>query len=259
MIDIHAHILPGLDDGPATLSESLAMLRLAAEHGTTDIVATPHASLEFRYDPPIVAAKLAELRAAAAVPRIHVGCDLHLSYENIQEALAHPERYTINGRGYLLVEFSDLLISSSTEEVFRRMRAAGITPVVTHPERNFLLHQRLEKLQAWVDSGCTLQLTAQSLFGRFGREVAAFARDLLKRNLVHFIASDAHDPEDRTPKLDEAWRWVNAHHGPERAEALLVTNPGAALQGRPVERPPQGRPRKWFWLGWRPWARRSPT
>jgi protein-tyrosine phosphatase len=249
MTDIHSHILPGLDDGAATLEQSLAMLRLAAESGTRQIVATPHASLEFSFDPAVVAAKIAELQAAAGeVPRIYGGCDLQLNFDNIQDALAHPERYSINGQGYLLVEFSDLLIVKSIEEIFARMRAAGLTPVITHPERNWLLQQRLEQLEAWVESGCKLQITAQSLFGRFGREARAFARVLLERNLVHFIASDAHDAEDRTPRLDEAFRWVESRYGRPRAEALLVENPQAALEGAEVGTPPAGRRRRW-WFG----------
>lgn len=252
MIDIHAHILHGLDDGPATLPESAAMLEIARRSGTTDIVASPHASVEFRFDPELVAGRLEELKAAAPEgPSIHLGCDLHLTYDNIREALARPERYTINQRGYLLVEFSDLLIAHGIEEVFARMRRAGITPVVTHPERNWLLQQRWEQLEAWVSAGCTLQVTAQSLFGRFGREAAAFARRLLDRNLVHFIASDAHDPEDRTPRLDLAWRWVQRRYGRERAEALMLLNPRAALEGGPVQIPPAGRRRRWFALPWR--------
>lgn len=247
MVDIHAHILPGLDDGPRELGQSLAMLRLAASTGTTDIVATPHASLQFPYDPDVVRARLAELRAAAGdLLRIHLGCDLQLHYENIREALDHPDRYSINGRGYLLVEFPDLLIARNMDEIFARMREAGLTPIITHPERNWLLHQRLEDLEAWVNQGCTLQVTAQSLLGRFGREARAFAIELLERNLVHFIASDAHDPEDRTPRLDEAWRWLERRYGAEHARILLEENPRAALSGQAVRTPP-ARKRTRFW------------
>lgn len=251
MIDIHAHILPGLDDGPRSLEESLAMLRVAADTGTTDIVATPHASLTFCYDAELAAARLVELQAAAgAVPRIHSGCDFHLTFDNIQDALSHPGKYTINQQGYLLVEFSDLMILKNIEEVFARFRLAGITPVITHPERNWLLQQRLDQLADWVESGCALQITAQSLFGRFGAQARAFARKLLDRNLVHFVASDAHDPEDRTPRLDEAWRWLERRYGARCAELLLIENPQAALRGASIQAPQFSRKR--FWSGWWP-------
>ena len=111
MIDIHSHILPGLDDGPESVDESVAMLRIAAEAGTTDIVATPHSNLDYSFDPEQISERIAELsEAAGPAPHIHRGCDFLLSYDNIQDALANPTRYTINHRGYLLVEFSDLLI-----------------------------------------------------------------------------------------------------------------------------------------------------
>lgn len=253
MIDIHSHILPALDDGPLSLKESVAMLRIAEQAGTTDIAATPHANLDFAFSPQRTAEKIAELAAAAGSSvRIHSGCDFHLSFDNIQDALANPSKYTINGRRYLLVEFSDLLIARTIEDVFERMRAAGISPVITHPERNWLLQQRIERLAVWIESGCYLQVTAQSFFGRFGPEARDFARELMARDMVHFIASDAHDPEDRVPRLDEAFRYVSKKFGPERAARLLIENPRAALAGEPLEyrkpQPASNRKRLWFWV-----------
>jgi len=229
------------------------MLRLAARTGTTDIVATPHASLAFPYDPEVIHDRLAELRNAAGESiRIHLGCDLQLHYENIQRALACPESYSINGRGYLLVELSELMIPRNLDEVFAEMRAAGLSPILTHPERNPLLEHRLDELEAWVEQGLALQITAQSLFGRFGRSARTQARKLLERNLVHFIASDAHDPEDRTPRLDEAWRWVERNFGAAHARILLEENPRAALSGEAIQRPPAvGRRSRWWRLGFR--------
>jgi len=250
MIDIHSHILPGLDDGPATLEECVAMVRLAAASGTTDIVASPHANLDFQFNSALVDEKIAELEAACGpAPRIHRGCDFHLTYDNIQDALAHPGTYAINRRNYLLVEFSDLLISRSAGEIFTRMREAGIIPVITHPERNWLLQQRLSLLENWVADGCCLQVTAQSLLGRFGREARNFGWNLIRRNLAQFVASDAHDPEDRTPRLDLAYREIARKLGAARAERLLVDNPRAALEGRVLEWEPEPEPpppRKWF-------------
>jgi len=250
MIDIHSHILPGLDDGPATLEECVTMVWVAAQSGTTDIVATPHASLDFQFDPQQVDQKIAELAAACGpVPRIYRGCDFHLTYDNIQDALAHPATYTINRRNYLLVEFSDLLIAKSTGEILSRMRQAGIVPIITHPERNWLLQQRLPQLESWVAGGCCLQVTAQSLLGRFGREARDFAWVLLRRNLAQFVASDAHDPEDRTPRLDLAYQQIARKLGEARAERLLVSNPRAALEGQFLEWEPEPEPpprRRWY-------------
>src|SRR6202142_3401437 len=118
MIDIHSHVLPGLDDGARSLEQSIAMIRIAAETGTTDLVASPHANLEFHFDPERVEERLAELEKAGGGVRLHRGCDFHLYFDNIHDALAHPTKYTINHKGYLLVEFPDLLIAKSTPEVF---------------------------------------------------------------------------------------------------------------------------------------------
>jgi protein-tyrosine phosphatase len=249
MIDIHAHILPGMDDGPQTLEESLAMLEVAASSGTTDIVATPHANLEYTFDPEVVDRKIAELRRVAPERiRVHRGCDFHLTYDNIQDALTRPAKYTVNGKNFLLVELSELLIAKTTDDIFARMQEAGITPVITHPERNVLLHQRLAQIERWVAGGCLVQITAQSLLGKFGKPARDYSEELLRRGLVHFVASDAHDARRRPPRLDQAFELVSRKFGPRRAERLFVLNPGAVIAGVPLE-PSQAeefRPRKWY-------------
>ncbi|MGE5568787.1 MAG: tyrosine-protein phosphatase [Rhodospirillales bacterium] len=253
MIDIHSHVLPGLDDGSPGIEESLRMVEVAAAAGTTDLVATPHANLRYRFDPSVVTRKLDELQAAAPPTiRLHYGCDLHLTPDNVQDALANPERYTINHRRYLLVEFPDLLIPKTSAEIFSCMLAAGIVPVITHPERNFLLHRRLDEVAGWVAQGCLVQVTAQSFLGRFGSEVRAACRALMERGLVHFVASDAHDSKDRPPRLDLARRHVERKYGAAAAERLFVSNPRAVLEGEPLPEPAAPGPerrRKWmkFW------------
>jgi protein-tyrosine phosphatase len=255
LIDIHSHVLYGLDDGARTIEDSVAMVRMAAEHGTTDLVATPHANPDYKFDLEKVQERMAEVAAASGnVLRLHSGCDFHLSYDNIQDAIAHPRKYTINQHRYLMVEFSDLLIFPTTAEIFSRLQDAGMTPVVTHPERNGLLRQRIDQIAAWVAEGARVQVTAQSLLGEFGRRAAAFSRTLLDRHLVHFLASDAHDCERRTPRLDLAHAWIKDKYGEERAEALCVTNPRATLTGESLEPAEMGpsttERRKWYQL-WR--------
>jgi len=253
VVDIHSHILPGLDDGAQTLEDSVEMLRLAAESGTTDIVATPHANLQFTFDPDLIGRKIAELQSAAGpLPRIHRGCDFHLTMENIQEALAHPAKYAINHKCYLLVEFSDLLIPRTTQEIFDRLQSAGLTPIVTHPERNGLLHSRLDQLQTWVENGAFVQVTAKSLMGGFGRTAKSVAVELMDRNLVHFIASDAHDTVHRPPVLRDAYEHVAKTWGSTLAEMLFTTAPQAVVDGdsiRLLDSDPARPKRKWYRLG----------
>jgi protein-tyrosine phosphatase len=236
LIDIHSHVLYGLDDGARTFEDSLAMIRMAAAHGTTALVATPHASPEYRFDPEAIAERLAKLvEASGSALELYSGCDFHLSYDNIQDAILNPNKYTINQKNYLLVEFSDLLIFKNTPEIFERLAGAGMIAVVTHPERNSLLRQRLEQIAAWVESGACVQVTAQSLTGGFGRRAQEFCRILLDRGLVHFIASDGHDCEHRPPRMDLGRAWLAENYGAAVAETLCVANPKAAVSGNPLE------------------------
>jgi protein-tyrosine phosphatase len=238
-----------VDDGPKTLEQSVEMLRLAAENGTTDIVASPHANHEFKFEPEVVAGKIEELRQAVnGAIRIHTGCDFHLSFDNIQDSLENPAKYAINHKRYVLVEFSDLLIPKTTGDVFYQMQSAGMIPIITHPERNMLLQKRPHELEAWVESGCLLQVTAQSFLGRFGKQAKAFADRLLQQGLVQIVASDAHDTKYRPPSLKEAYEYVSKASGERRAALLFVKNPTAALTGVPVEadHDPPAPPKKWY-------------
>jgi protein-tyrosine phosphatase len=255
MVVIHSHILYGLDDGPRTLEESVAMVHMAAASGTTDIVATPHADLRYDFRPEVVEQKISELgEASGGAARIHRGCDFHLCYENIRQALKDPARFTINQKQYLLVEFSDMMIPDSTTEVLERILAAGMTPVITHPERNPLLARGLDRMRHWVDTGCRVQVTAYSFLGRFGSRAKLASEQLIRSGLVHFIASDAHDAKRRPPVMAEAYKHVARRYGKRHAEILFVTNPRAALAGEPVEAAlpkPPGRTRKWWGRGGR--------
>lgn len=248
MIDIHSHILYGLDDGARSLDESVAMLNIAARSGTTDIVASPHSNLEFNFDPDKISEKIREISEVCDTPRIHKGCDFHLTYDNIQRAVSEPAAYSINGKGYLLVEFPDLLIFKNSNEIFEMLLGAGMIPIITHPERNWLLQQRMKELESWAEKGVLVQVTAQSLLGRFGNQAREFAELLMKRRLVHFIASDAHDPKDRTPDLSVAYELVRKRYGEATAERLFVANPGRVLKGEMLDEPEDGQPspRKWY-------------
>jgi protein-tyrosine phosphatase len=232
MIDIHSHILWGLDDGARECSDSLAMLRMAAECGTTDIVATPHSDMRFTFLPELLKERIAQLTAASSgVPAIHSGCDFHLSLENTQDALAFPRKYTIDGLCYLLVELADAFIPRSTDEILRQFLGRGIVPVITHPERNPLLQEDLARLREWVGLGCAVQITAQSLSGWFGERATRSAWRMLNKGLVHVVASDGHDITHRPPRLDLAQKLLTREIGAHPAAQLLVDNPAAILVG----------------------------
>jgi protein-tyrosine phosphatase len=254
LVDIHSHVLFGMDDGAETLEDSIALVEMAARAGTTDLVGTPHASPQYRFEPEVVQERLHQVEAATdGTVRLYSGCDFHLSYDNIEDALKNPRKYTINHDRYLLVEFSDLLIFRNTQEIFARLQDGGMIPIVTHPERNRLLRQRLDDLAAWCDAGAYVQVTGQSLLGGFGNSAYEFSRTLLKHGLVHFIASDGHDVERRPPTMDAAFAWLESNYGRAAAETLCIVNPRAALTGGAVSVPEEDdvqKSRKWYQI-WR--------
>lgn len=237
MIDLHCHILPGIDDGAASLEASLEMLRMAAESGTSDIAATPHANLRHRFEPLAVEAAVAELQLAAGkLPRIHYGCEMHLTPENIDRAIREPWHYTLAHRDYLLVEFCNQFVPKNTGKILRRLMDAGARPIIAHPERNPILRDRVKDVATWVEDGCLLQVTAQSLLGKFGRSAETAAMSLVADGLAHCVASDAHDPTYRPPVLREAIRLVEGAFGEEIAETLFEKNPRAVLFGETIPR-----------------------
>ena len=245
--------MPGLDDGASDVKESLAMAQSAISDGITHVVATPHSSTEYRFDYRRVRELHGQLQRLLGDRLVlATGCDFHLNLENIQDALANPPKYAINYHCYLLVEFSDLLIPRTTQEIFDRLQGAGLTPIVTHPERNALLHTRLDQLQSWVENGALVQVTAGSLLGGFGRAAKSVAIGLMNRNLVHFIASDAHDARHRTPVLRDAYEYVEKTWNSGLAKLLFTTAPQAVIAGEEIallDPTPTPRKRKWYRLG----------
>ena len=243
-----------MDDGAKTLEQSIEMLKMAAAAGTTDLVCTPHANARYQFEPDVIRERLGHLQTGIGDSvRLYTGCDFHLSYENIQDAIANPRKYTINQNRYLLVEFSDLLIFRNTGEIFGHLQEAGMTPIITHPERNELLQQRMEEIAQWVEAGALVQVTGQSLTGHFGRRAAEFANTLLEKQMVHFIASDGHDLKHRPPTMNEAHEWLVKRHGQSLADALCISNPRATLTGETVQAPERDAsviPRRWYQV-WR--------
>jgi protein-tyrosine phosphatase len=243
MIDIHHHLLWGLDDGPAEIETSLAMIEMAAGDGITHIVCTPHANARWAFDPEVNRQKLDELTSQMkSKVTLGLGCDFHLSYDNIEDALKNRNKYTINGRQYLLVEFADLTIPTSISDSFYEMIVAGMQPIITHPERNFTIQKHPERMKEWLREGCLVQVTASSLTGRFGKTAQSMAMQFLEKDWVHFLATDAHNVQGRPPILREGYDLLVKHFGRETAERLCVENPRAVFNGEnlPEQPEPQG-------------------
>ena len=244
MIDIHHHLLWGLDDGSKSIENSIAMARVAAEDGITHIVCTPHANGQYAYDPQIVSEKIATLQQLLNGQGIALtlgrGCDFHMSYDNIQDAKADPVRFSVNGLGYLLVELPDYGLSQALTETFYQLQIAGLTPILTHPERNPTLQADQQRMVEWLRGGLLVQVTAGSVLGQMGKSAQRMAHQLLENRWVHFLATDAHNVTSRPPRMRQAHDVVAEKYGPDYAHALCVGNPLAVFQGKPLM--PQAEP-----------------
>ena len=236
MVDIHHHLLPGLDDGSDSLDTSVAMAKLAVADGITHVVCTPHANSTYPFDPIVNAAKTAELRIRLVAQNIPLtlgsGCDFHLSFDNVAHAKKDPARFTVNGLSYLLVEIPDYGLPPGLTETFYELQLAGLTPILTHPERNPTLLADPMRLVDWLRGGVLIQVTADSLTGHKGKPAQRMALDLIEKRWVHFLATDAHNTTSRPPRMREAHNLVAEKYSASYAHALCVTNPLAVFLGK---------------------------
>src|SRR5215471_13069110 len=235
VVDIHSHILPQVDDGPRSWDVSVAICKLAATDGITHMVATPHANDRYAYDREFLKGEIAHLQGLVGDSlKLGLGCDFHLSYDNIQDALAHPERYVIDSTRYLLVEFSNYSVPQYATDSLFKLGDRGLTVIITHPERNPILRENLLRVVEWAEQGCVVQVTGSALTGFWGDRTRRAAQWLLERQAVHVLATDAHDLEKRVPILSTSRDAAAEIVGDEIAEALVEGNPRAILNNQPL-------------------------
>jgi protein-tyrosine phosphatase len=233
MVDLHCHILPGLDDGPEVMEESLAMAESAIADGITHVVATPHADSMYSFEYARVRKLCNELQAKIGGRLIlATGCDFHINPENLAALKAEAPRFCINQRDYLLVEFSEFSIPPAMDQTLHELQLAGLRPIITHPERNAILRAQGDRLAKWIRQGCYGQVTGGSLTGVFGAGAQKDALRWMAAGLIHFVASDAHNTRGRPLKLQPAYEVVRERFGEEKARALFKENPMAAFEGR---------------------------
>jgi protein-tyrosine phosphatase len=271
VIDIHIHILPGLDDGAKTLEESLRMCEMSAQDGVRTIVATPHTGNgHYSNNRGTILEKVKELSEAlnhfrignsdfgldhlsrvvqfavgnpqspmepgsvqsAISFRVLPGADVHFS-PDILRLVEEGEFETVNDNGlFLMVEFPVQGIPFRAEEVLFKLIAKRIIPIITHPERNFEIGQKPRRYYELIRMGCLGQVTAMSLTGQFGTEIKRVAEKLLRNNLIHFIASDAHSANGRPPVLSSAVKAAAKIVGEEEAQKMVTEYPQAILEGK---------------------------
>lgn len=244
MIDLHCHILPGLDDGPANFDGSLALAAAALADGTQIIVATPHIRADYRFDSALIAPSVALLNQKLRERNLPVsvlrGAEVAMPKAKslTDDALS---RLCVGSGRYILVESP----YDARDELFADdvllLKERGFDPVLAHPERSPYFQHRLEAIERLVEEGVVCSVTAASLSGSFGSTVRRFVLELMRRRLVHNVASDAHSAVRRRPGLSrglEAARTVFPDLG-EHARWFSVTAPAAILAGNPVPQPPE--------------------
>lgn len=239
-VDIHSHILPGIDDGAADTDAALDMLELSlAEGGDNITLVTPHYICgSLKNDRSIVVDKLAELKSAAAERglkvNLHCGNEIFLSTE-VPELLNNDEICTLAGSSYVLVELPMMSVPDYADEVLYRLKLHGYKPIIAHPERNHQIMSDPNILYDFVCKGIYSQVNASSLKGVYGKKVMEIALNLIRHNLVHFVASDAHSCRGRSPKLQRAYNMVNTCFGKKTADRLFTENGLAVLGNRAIE------------------------
>lgn len=241
MIDIHAHILPGLDDGAANMYTSLEMAALAVESGVEVIVATPHSvepGREKNYWSPKLAQAIRDFRRElerAGIPLIVAPGMEILGTPEVPGLLAERRLIGLNDSRYPLIEFAFFDFASESTEILEEILAQGMRPVVAHPERYRYVQEDPRLLNLWVEMGCLLQVNKGSLLGRFGRREQRLALELVDRGFAHVVASDAHSHDRRTTWMGEVREVLREEFSPETAERLLEGHPLALLRDEELD------------------------
>ena len=253
-VDIHAHILPGLDDGPVTVEESLAMARMAARDGTDTIVATPHyRDMELERQSPRMVRDLADTLNAALrsdsvqrnAPSVRIFTGMTNRLDTSLPDLVDAERaITLNRTPFLLVEPPFNRAPSYIEDVIGRLLTQRLVPVLAHPERNIEFQRRPQRLQGLVNDGVVVQIAAGSLTGQNGAGAKRAAEQFVRRGIAHVVASEMHTVQaPRSPELSDAFDVVAELVDEQYAIDLFETNPDMLLEGHSPQREPTVSPR----------------
>ena len=238
MIDIHSHILPGVDDGAMNIEESLEMASMAAESGVDYIVATPHCNIPGVYDNylgPSMKESLVKLRRAVNecdIPiRVVAGMEIFVTPE-LPDLFRKKKLLTLNGTRYFLTEFDFSEDMQECDKVLKECKSLGFIPVIAHPERYYFIQEYPEYVFEWLKQGYGIQVNKGSILGRFGRAARRTADILLEQGMISCVASDAHSSYQRTPFMGEIYDYLMEEYGPAYTQVLLENNPKRILAGK---------------------------
>ncbi|MGQ8870912.1 tyrosine-protein phosphatase [Paenibacillus sp. TSA_86.1] len=252
MVEMHCHILFGLDDGPVQMEQSVAMAEKAVASGITSIIATPHhLNGHYNNEPKVVNQAVHMLRAELAKRNIRLQIDPGQEirvHDRLIEDLYAGKCCTLAGSRYMLLELPFGHIPSQFPGILHELRIAGITPIIAHPERNLVILKKPLLLSDYLSQGGLCQLTAESFTGLFGRKVQKWCFHFCKENGFHFISSDAHDTCKRTFALEEGAREIGYRFGPESVKHLALNASSILTNSRVI--PKRWKSRKWLLSIW---------
>jgi protein-tyrosine phosphatase len=239
MIDLHCHLLPGIDDGPDTLEQSLELCRIAVADGTTHAVVTPHihpgrwentrASIQQQ------CASLADELVENDIPlQLGFAAEVRLTDQIMQQIADDdiPFYGEVDGYNIMLLEFPHNRMIPGSEKLAQWLLNRGIRPLIAHPERNKQLMKDAAQLEPFLELGCWLQITAGSVIGGFGEKAQAIALQLLEDDVVTVLASDGHNNKARQPGFKQAFEYVAQHYGKDRAWRLMQNMPATIVAGQ---------------------------
>lgn len=238
MIDIHSHVLPGIDDGADSMETALEMLAMAADSGVDTLVTTPHCNIPGEFDN-YVSEELKELwqrlesetRRARIPVRLCQGMEIFATRE-LPELLSGGRAWTLNHTNYFLTEFSFGEDPGFCWDILQECRSRGFHPIIAHPERYYFVQDDPQIAYEWCRAGYGLQINKGSLLGRFGRQARITADLLTEHGLVACVASDAHSAFQRTTDMGEVREYLTEAYGERYAHLFLEENPQRILSGR---------------------------
>ena len=253
MIDIHNHVLVGVDDGPQSLDETIALLKQASAQGIKGIVVTPH-HLHPRYDNTFetVLKGIDELNNIEEIAQLNLqlypGQEIRITDKIFEEIEQHKVK-GINGSKYLLIELPSNSVPHYTKNLLYEIQTKGFIPIIAHPERNKAIAKDINLLYELINNGALSQITASSLTGELGKNIQKLSIQMLEHNLVHFVASDAHHSESRPFSLDALFNTPKLKNI-ESVISVLLDNNEAMIQDKSVvtERPIEFKKNKFFGL-----------
>ena len=233
LVDIHCHIMPGVDDGASDMSTSLEMLKIAAKDGIRHIILTPHHkpmhhNVSYAHNP-VYTKKLQEAADKAHIEiTLYSGNEIYYSDETFSD-LEQKRVRTLADSDYCLVEFHPTNPYKAIHNAIYQVQAAGFLPVIAHVERYSDIVSHPAYVEELSEMGCYIQVNASSIMGKYGFGISHFTKKILKKHLVDFVATDAHDTAGRSPKLMECKNYVSRKFGDSYGDKIFILNPMSIL------------------------------